>query len=156
MINNQDVHQPLTDWWSGHDQDGHQAPALSPQMATSSGFPPRCAMLSRTHCRASTWKWTHWYCCVMNSNFGYRTGPSTKGNWVKILTNLVPQQRVIGSTDDDKPGPSILDFLKPCQNQGWAPPKDQGGSSLSQRPPCNWFFAILYPQILCWNENVTW
>ena len=106
-------------------------------MATSSGFPPRCAMLSRIHCRASTWKWTHWYCCVMNSNFGYRTGPSTKGNWVKILTNLVPQQRVIGCTDDDKPGPSILDFLKPCQNQGWAPPKDRGGSLLSQRPPCN-------------------
>ena len=37
-----------------YDQNGHQAPALSPQMATSSGFPPRCAMLSRTHCRAST------------------------------------------------------------------------------------------------------
>ena len=34
---------------------------------------------------------THWYCSVMNSNFGYRTGPSTKGNWVQIMTNLVPQ-----------------------------------------------------------------
>ena len=37
---------------------------------------------------------THSYCCVMNSNFGYRTGPSRQGNWVQIMTNLVPQSLI--------------------------------------------------------------